>query len=80
MRQLPRIAAGRRAICHRRVDYALRSMSRRLQRRDIASGSQRPGSAISSERNPTSSIQRSQRAVQPSRAAELYWAAGSSLP
>jgi hypothetical protein len=31
------------AICHRRVDYALRSGLRRCKRRDIASGSQRPG-------------------------------------
>ena len=35
--------AGRRAICHRRVDYALRSELRRCKRRDIASGSQGPG-------------------------------------
>jgi len=38
--------AGRRAICHRRVGYALRSERRRCKRRDVASGSQRPGSAI----------------------------------
>jgi len=37
------MAAGRRAICHRPVDYALQSELRRCKRRDIASGGQRPG-------------------------------------
>ncbi len=71
---------GRRAICHQRVGYALRSELRRCKRRDIASGSQRPGVRDLVVENPASSTQRSQRAVQPSHAAEFYWAAGSSLP
>src|SRR6266487_5464098 len=39
----PPISVRRRAICHRRTDYALRSELRRCKRRDIASGSRRPG-------------------------------------
>jgi hypothetical protein len=72
--------AGRRAICHLQVGYALRSELRRCKRGDIASGSQKIGGPILSQRNPASSAQRSQRAVQPSHAAGLYRAAGSWLP
>ena len=42
------VTAGFYRTCDRWVDYALRSELRRRKRRDVASGSQRPGSALSS--------------------------------
>jgi len=42
------VTAGFHRTCDQWVDYALRSELRRRKRRDVASGSQRPGSALSS--------------------------------